>query len=118
MFDSKSSCEVWAVQSPLSGGDRPRSGARFAAPPQPVNQQTGVPLGVERAHVSWQVLLPSHPLTGPQHLALVLAPPALSLVPPLPVSPVLRRPLSGHSLQNKGSSLAPSPALREAWLAV
>ena len=87
-------------------------------PPQPVNQQTGVPLGVERAHVSWQVLLPSHPLTGPQHLALVLAPPAPSPVPPLPVSPGLRRPLSGHSLQNKGSSLAPSTALREAWLAV
>lgn len=108
------------MRSPLSGGDRPRSGARFAAPPQPVNQQTGVALGVERAHVSWHVLSPSHPLTGPQRQALapVLAPPAPSLVPPLPVSPGLRRPPSGHSLQNKGSRLAPSPALHEAWLAV
>ena len=62
--------------------------------------------------MSWHVLLPSHPLTGPPCQALVPAPPAPSPVPPLPVSPVHRRPPSGHSLQNKGSSLAPSATLR------
>ena len=68
--------------------------------------------------MSWHVLLPSHPLTGPPCQALVPAPPAPSPVPPLPVSPVHRRPPSGHSLQSKGSSLAPSATLRAMCLDV
>ena len=117
--DSKGSCEAWAMWSPLFGGDCSHLGARFTAPPQPVNQRTRVPLqGVERAHMSWHVLLPSHPLPGPPCQALVPAPPPPSPIPPLPVSPVHRRPPSGHSLQNKGSSLAPSATLRATWLDV